>query len=131
RARRYGRPLSLVLLDLDHFRALNDRLGRIAGDQTLRAVAAVAGPLVRKDELLARYGGEEFAAVLPETDAGPAALCGERLRRAVEQRPFEWEGQRYAVTVSVGVGAAGGRGEAFTAAALIDREDKHRGEAKG
>ncbi len=129
RARRYRRPLSVLLFDVDHFKDVNDRLGHIAGDHTLRAVAEVSRPLVRRDELLARYGGDEFAVALPEAGATQAAWCGERICRAVERHPPEFDGQRYSVTVSVGVGAAAA-GEEFGVADLIDRADKRLREAK-
>jgi diguanylate cyclase (GGDEF)-like protein len=129
RARRYARPLSLLLIDIDHFKLINARFGHIAGDLTLRAVAEAVRPLVRKDELLARYGGEEFALVLPEADAGPAGGCGERVRRAVGEHPFEFEGVRYRVTVSVGVGTAGG-GEVVTVDELVRRAGERLSEAK-
>jgi diguanylate cyclase (GGDEF)-like protein len=104
RGRRHGRPLALVLFDVDHFKAINDRFGHLAGDTVLRAIAGLVRPLVRQDELLARYGGEEFAAVLPETDAAGGALCGERFRRAVESQPFTFDAEKVVVTVSAGVG---------------------------
>ena len=107
RARRYQRPLTLALFDVDQFKALNDALGHLAGDVTLRAVAELAQLVLRREELLARYGGDEFAVVLPEATAEHGRACGERLRRAVEGHPFEFEGRRYAVTVSVGIGSVG------------------------
>jgi len=118
RARRRGHPLAVLLLDIDHFKGINDRLGHLAGDDALRTLAAVLGRLVRRDELLARYGGEEFAVVLPGADAAEAGGCGERLRAAVEAYPFAFGGALYAVTVSVGVGAAAGGGDPDPAALL-------------
>jgi diguanylate cyclase (GGDEF)-like protein len=129
RARRYNRPVALALFDVDHFQAVNDRLGHVAGDSLLRVLAAAARPLVRRDELLARYGGDEFAAVLPETGGGPAARFGERVRRVVADHPLEVEGHRLAVTVSVGVGVVGG-GEPAGADELIRRAEGQRDEAK-
>jgi diguanylate cyclase (GGDEF)-like protein len=127
RARRHSRPVSLVLFDVDRFKAVNDRYGHMAGDDVLRALAEVVRPLVRQDELLARYGGEEFAVVLPETDADGAYRCGERLRRAVEVHPFVFGEHRIAVTVSAGVGSIA-PGEAADEA--LDRADKRLYEAK-
>ncbi len=105
RAGRHGRPLSVLLFDIDHFKAVNDRLGHLAGDMTLKELVGRLKPQTRREELLARYGGEELAVVLPETDLAGAARCAERLRRVVADRPFEFEGESYAVTVSVGVAA--------------------------
>ena len=83
RATRYRRPLSLVLIDLDHFKAINDSGGHLVGDRTLRAVAAALSPLVRPQDLLGRVGGEEFGLVLPETPPADACAAADRLRGAV------------------------------------------------
>jgi diguanylate cyclase (GGDEF)-like protein len=103
RSARYHRPLALLMLDIDHFKTINDQLGHLAGDLTLRGLADCMRSEVRSDELLARYGGEEFAAVLAETDQAEAAEVAERIRLAVQNRPFDFEDQRYSVTVSLGV----------------------------
>jgi two-component system, cell cycle response regulator len=103
RSARYHRPLALLMLDIDHFKTINDQLGHLAGDLTLRSLADCMRSEVRSDELLARYGGEEFAAVLAETDQAEAAEVAERIRLAVQNRPFDFEDQRYSVTVSLGV----------------------------
>ena len=129
RARRYRRPISLVLFDVDHFKAVNDKLGHVGGDATLRALADVARPLVRNYELLARYGGEEFSVVLPEADAPAAARGGERFREAVERHQFVFEGCRYSLTISVGVGTLVA-GEEATVTELIDRADRRLYDAK-
>ena len=91
------------MLDIDHFKTINDQLGHLAGDLTLRSLADCMRSEVRSDELLARYGGEEFAAVLTETDQAEAAEVAERIRLAVQNRRFDFEDQRYSVTVSLGV----------------------------
>jgi len=103
RSVRYGRSLALIMLDIDHFKRVNDRLGHLAGDLTLRQLAGCLRSEVRMDDLLARYGGEEFAAVLTETDHRRAAEFAERLRRAAESHVFAFEGSRYEVTLSLGV----------------------------
>jgi diguanylate cyclase (GGDEF)-like protein len=105
RAGRYGRPLALVMLDIDRFKRINDERGHLAGDCTLRELAACLKAAVRREELLARYGGEEFAIVLPETSCEAAILCAERIRARVEGHPFEFDGERFALTVSLGVAA--------------------------
>src|SRR5205807_9490382 len=89
RAVRHGRPLSLVLFDVDHFKRVNDEYGHLAGDRVLQGIATVVGRQVRRDELLARYGGEEFAVVLPETSADAAAQFCERIRGEVERETFD------------------------------------------
>jgi diguanylate cyclase (GGDEF)-like protein len=108
RSIRYQRPLALILLDLDRFKAINDQLGHLAGDDTLREVAARLKDKTRQEELLARYGGEEFAVVLPETNLEGAVLIGERLRRLVGEQPFCFGGQKHHVTVSLGVAVMDG-----------------------
>jgi diguanylate cyclase (GGDEF)-like protein len=94
RARRYGRPLSLVILDVDHFKAYNDKHGHEAGNAALRGVADALGTALRSTDRLARYGGEEFAVLLPETAEPEAREAAERFRQAV--------GKRGVVTVSAG-----------------------------
>lgn len=103
RAQRHRRPLSLALLDLDHFKKINDTHGHLVGDTTLKRVARVIQDRVRQDELLARYGGEEFAVVLPETDMRGAQTFAETVRRQVEEQSFAFDGQEIRVTVSIGV----------------------------
>jgi two-component system cell cycle response regulator len=88
RAHRTGRPLSLVCLDLDHFKQVNDRFGHNGGDQVLQAVAAAVKAQLRGCDILGRMGGEEFAVVLPETDLRTAAALAERMRAAVEAELF-------------------------------------------
>jgi diguanylate cyclase (GGDEF)-like protein len=102
RAKRHGRPLSLVMLDIDHFKEVNDAHGHLAGDHVLRGVAAAVRGEVRGDELFARYGGEEFAVVLPETVLEDAARFCERVRAKVEQQTFAWKEQALRVTISTG-----------------------------
>src|SRR3989440_7832150 len=91
RSGRYARPLSLVMFDIDRFRTVNESLGHLGGDFTLRELAARIKGNIRKEELFARYGGEEFAVVLPETNAEGGVALGERLRNGVETTPFRYE----------------------------------------
>jgi diguanylate cyclase (GGDEF)-like protein len=111
RARRFPeQSLALVMLDIDDFKAVNDRLGHIAGDEVLRAVAATMREDRRETDLAARYGGEELALILPGADLEGAARAAERIRRAVEQLdlPLEGEdGRPLRVTVSGGVAVFG------------------------
>src|SRR5713226_9413475 len=92
RSARYRRPLALMMLDLDNFKALNDELGHLGGDFTLRELAAVVRAGIRKEELFARYGGEEFAVILPETTRDNAVIVAERVRGMVQDHPFRYEG---------------------------------------
>ena len=98
-ANRYGNTVSVLLLDVDHFKQFNDTFGHPAGDQTLKTVANALTLAARTTDFVARYGGEEFAVILPETDAQGAIEAAERFRAAVEAQ--EWPAR--AVTVSIGV----------------------------
>ena len=99
RSRRYGEPLSLIMLDVDRFKDFNDRFGHAAGNEALRQVADVLRRGVRETDVLARYGGEEFAVILPHTGCAEAGEIAERLRAAVAAQA--WEHRR--ITVSAGV----------------------------
>ena len=103
RAIRYKRPISLIMLDLDHFKKINDKYGHPVGDLVLKEVSKTIKITVRDSDIAARYGGEEFAIVLPETELKGAAMAAERLRKAVEQLEIDTKGCRIDVTVSVGV----------------------------
>jgi two-component system, cell cycle response regulator len=103
RARRYDRPLSMGLLDLDHFKKLNDTFGHPAGDLALVEVAKIIKVTLRCHDLVARYGGEEFAMLLPETPADRALLACERVRAAIERADIRYDGVRLPVTASLGV----------------------------
>jgi diguanylate cyclase (GGDEF)-like protein len=106
RAERLGRPLTVLMLDIDDFKSINDRFGHPVGDAILQGIVAEIRSEVRGDmDLLARYGGDEFAVVLPETPPGEAVLVAERVRRRVDERLFRMpdSGQMLRATVSIGV----------------------------
>jgi diguanylate cyclase (GGDEF)-like protein len=105
RARRVGRPVGLVIADIDHFKEFNDRFGHPAGDTILKAVAATLASQLRKTDIVARIGGEEFAAILPEDDLHGAAIVAERLRQAVARLPWrEFDGKALpGARISLGV----------------------------
>ncbi|MCB9555683.1 MAG: diguanylate cyclase [Deltaproteobacteria bacterium] len=128
RAVRYGRPLSLVLFDLDHFKQINDTHGHLTGDHILRELARRVRTRIRKEELLARYGGEEFVAVLPEAGHRGAMKFAEHLRRLVEGEPFEFEGETVNVTVSVGVATI--HGDSLDVTEFIRNADENLYRAK-
>ncbi len=109
RCQRYGRPLSLVMFDIDHFKNINDQHGHLTGDYVLKELARRMFNRIRREELLARYGGEEFAAVLPETGRAGALEFGEQLRQIVAREPFEFEGDKLPITISVGVATVEGK----------------------
>jgi diguanylate cyclase (GGDEF)-like protein len=129
RSARYGRPLAVIMFDLDRFKTINDDLGHLGGDFTLREVAASVKTCVRKEELFARYGGEEFIIVLPETQLPGATVVAERIRSLIEQHSFQYEGKTYAVTVSLGVAATNGD-RPLTPFELIGEADEKLFQAK-
>jgi diguanylate cyclase (GGDEF)-like protein len=129
RSSRYGRPLSLILFDLDHFKEVNDDIGHLGGDHTLRTLAFLVRSCIRKEELFARYGGEEFAIVLPETDPKGALVVAERIRALVGEHPFEYESKTYAVTLSLGLASTCGD-TPLTPAELIGKADERLFQAK-
>ncbi len=103
RARRYGNDLSLVMVDIDHFRKVNNSFGHPLGDQALAEVARLIAANVRASDIVARYGGEEFVILLPETSAEKAAQAAEKLRIVVEVNDISMEGPEVKVTISCGV----------------------------
>jgi diguanylate cyclase (GGDEF)-like protein len=128
RCARYRRPLSLLMLDIDHFKQINDQHGHLTGDFVLRELSRRLLVRVRREELLARYGGEEFAAVLPETDLNGGRIFAEQVRRLVADSPFEYEGDRFNVTISVGLTTV--EGEDIDPMTFIKRADDNLYRAK-
>lgn len=104
RARRYHRDLSLVMMDIDHFKTVNDTLGHLAGDHILRELANVVSLQVRQGEMFARYGGEEFVLLLPETNMEQARQTAERIRQKIESCTFQFADRKIPITISMGVG---------------------------
>jgi two-component system, cell cycle response regulator len=103
RAERYREPLSCVMVDVDHFKRINDRFGHDVGDEALREVSVRLRKAVREVDVVARYGGEEFLLVLPSTNFSGALAVAERVWRSVAQDMFTFAGQQERVSVSVGV----------------------------
>jgi diguanylate cyclase (GGDEF)-like protein len=102
-ARRYGKRLSVILCDVDHFKAVNDTYGHPMGDQVLQGAARVLLKEARATDLVARYGGEEFAVVMPETDAAGAVVIAERIRTRLSETTFATELGPLRVSLSLGV----------------------------
>jgi len=102
-ALRHNEITSLIMIDIDHFKQVNDEYGHQAGDFVLRELSAIVGDALRSEDLFARIGGEEFAIILREIDERRAHVLAERIRRTVEVHKFIWEGQRIRVTISLGV----------------------------
>jgi diguanylate cyclase (GGDEF)-like protein len=124
-------PCGVIMMDIDHFKRVNDTYGHPFGDEVLQRVAAVLGKAVRKGDVAGRYGGEEFVIYLPMADPMRAKECAERFRRMIRQTKFLHEGREVAVTASFGVSCAPQHGT--TAEELLKRADealylsKHRG----
>jgi diguanylate cyclase (GGDEF)-like protein len=108
RTRRFSTPLSLLMLDIDHFKQINDTWGHDVGDQVLRKVAQICRDTVRITDVCGRLGGEEFAILLPGTDLDGAAIFGERLRQFIEAAIIPLGDAVVTVTVSIGVGSLSG-----------------------
>lgn len=121
RATRFTRPLSVLMLDLDHFKQVNDTQGHEFGDAVLRGFARRLTECLREVGVVARYGGEEFAVVLPETDSAGASSVATRIVAAIRREPFECLGRVRVVTVSVGVASFPDHGQ--TAAEVMRAAD--------
>lgn len=123
RAHSGGESLSIVMLDIDHFKRINDTYGHLFGDDVLREVAEVLLTNVRQTDLAARYGGEEFIVLLPNTEGARAMAIAERVRRGVEAAAFDHEGTSLQVTVSLGVASFKPEID-MTSHMFIDRVDR-------
>jgi two-component system cell cycle response regulator len=123
RSGRTKKPLSLILVDVDHFKKFNDTHGHQTGDFILKETCRVMGEVLRQYDTLARYGGEEFAVVLPETRVEDADEVAEKLRRTVAEAEFEKGPERFGVTVSCGVAGMDAE-DPLSSSELIERADK-------
>jgi diguanylate cyclase (GGDEF)-like protein len=103
RSRRYSTPLSLLFLDIDDFKRINDTLGHLHGDAIIRKVSVILKDGIRLADLLCRYGGDEFVLLMSQTPLAQAELLAERLRRLIGQSPLMQAGQCSMITVSIGV----------------------------
>ena len=133
RVQRYGHPFSLLMIDIDHFKAVNDQYGHPIGDQVLRWLADIMEGRVRKTDRCIRYGGEEFAIVLPETSKENAQIVAEWLRRKVDDTPF-WvkypDGREADISITISLGIAEVPGNASDADTLIQAADTALYQAK-
>jgi diguanylate cyclase (GGDEF)-like protein len=128
RSRRFGRPFSLLFLDLDHFKDVNDRHGHAFGDLVLRTIARAVREQLRPADILGRFGGEEFLVGLVETDEAAATVVAERLRRAVARTHVESGPAHASLTLSIGVANLGPDVQSLDA--LIERADRALYQAK-
>jgi diguanylate cyclase (GGDEF)-like protein len=122
RCRRYDMGAALLMLDIDHFKRVNDLNGHLAGDLMLREIARAIGDTLRHADFVGRFGGEEFIVFLPHTDTLGALDVAERIREKVALISLEWRGQKIGTTMSVGVGTLGV--EHDTVGALIADADR-------
>lgn len=122
RSRRHGLPLSLLLLDIDHFKMVNDQHGHAAGDAALRQFAAAVRRCLRREDVFGRLGGEEFCALLPSTAVAGAAQLAERIRQSVANLAVEAGGHRLSLKVSIGVASLGEHGSSWDE--LVNQADR-------
>jgi diguanylate cyclase len=108
RWKRYGRPLTLAVCDIDHFKSINDNFGHLAGDKVLRIIAKTLAKRLRKTDFIARFGGEEFVVLLPETDQQAALQAIETIREAVANCPFHFREKPLSITLSAGIAVFSG-----------------------
>jgi diguanylate cyclase (GGDEF)-like protein len=128
-AKRHRTMLSLVMFDVDHFKRVNDNHGHLAGDAVLVHLARITQSMIRTEDVAARYGGEEFAIICRGIPLLNAGVVGERLRVAVEQANFDFQGRRLPVTISIGV-AALPESQASSPGELVGDADEALYEAK-
>lgn len=103
RSQRFGRPLSISVIDVDKFKLVNDQYGHLAGDAILRQIGTILRNNIRKNDIAGRLGGEEFGVILPEVDRVGGVVAAEKLRRLVESHRFEFDRTVIPVTISMGV----------------------------
>ena len=131
RSRRLGEPFSVLMLDADHFKAVNDVQGHAAGDRALQHLGTLLAAQMRDIDRVGRWGGEEFVVLLPGASLGQAGEVAERLRERVQALPLRWQDQAVPLTVSAGVSQWGEGGDEL--AALLARADAalYRAKAAG
>ncbi len=124
RASRYRHPLTVLLIDIDHFKLYNDLNGHLEGDKALRAIAALLRRHTRQADLVARFGGEEFVVLLPEIDLTDGRAAAEKLRRTVQRSPFAGEASLPGGELTISVGVATFPRDAEEPVALLDLADR-------
>jgi diguanylate cyclase (GGDEF)-like protein len=130
RAKRYKRPITLMMIDIDFFKNYNDINGHILGDEVLRKVASLLESNIRKADILARFGGEEFVLLLPEIDKEHAFSVAEKLRKAIQDAPFPEEHRQPNRSLTISIGMATLLDDTYSSAELIDFADKALYKAK-
>ena len=123
RSQRYGTPVSLLLLDLDHFKRVNDVYGHVAGDKVLVEIGKLVRRELRSIDMVSRYGGEEFTVILPEIKIDRAVVIAKRLRSTIERHAFEI-GNKQTISITVSIGAASAREDATSVKELVHAADQ-------
>jgi diguanylate cyclase (GGDEF)-like protein len=120
-AERHDKPLSLLLVDIDRFKLVNDDYGHLVGDSVLRVVAANMQRMLRPEDVLARYGGDEFIVLCRDTTLKNARIVAERIRASNERLALTAQGNEFHITSSIGVACASGRDECVSLVAMADQ----------
>jgi two-component system, cell cycle response regulator len=128
-SQRYNRPLSLAMIDVDHFKRVNDTFGHPAGDEVLQGLASMLLNQLRKPDVACRYGGEEFALIMPNTSPEDAAVVAERIREDIAQRTWPRHPQS-PITVSIGIVGSHGHSGSITPEQWIEAADRNLYAAK-
>ncbi len=128
RSLRYGRPLSVMMVDIDHFKSINDTYGHATGDEVLKIMAGILKSKIRVHDMVARYGGEEFALILPETEEDGAFLLSQRLMNAIRSYAFPTEKGELKLTASIGIAQWKEKNESLSG--LIEKADQALYDAK-
>ena len=127
RAKRYNHPMSVLMMDIDHFKKVNDMYGHNCGDEVLQKAAQIFKKTSREIDIIGRYGGEEFVVILPNTNEENALLVAERIRERIANEPIPFNGQNVDLTISLGVALFR---EDDTLDKLVDRADTFLFQAK-
>ena len=130
RAKRYGEPFSLIILDIDNFKQFNDTYGHLVGDEALRSTALGIRRCIRTIDIAARYGGEEFGIILPQAEKEDVGAIGERIRQEIEQEGISLPGEEKRARLTVSIGIAGYPADAVSQEDLIRRADRALYQAK-
>ena len=127
RHKRYSRPFSLIMFDIDYFKTINDKYGHPCGDFVIKSLSAQISTLIRKTDIFARYGGEEFCCLLPESNLDNAMQLGEKLRKVVANHNYNYDDASFNVTISLGIAELQAND---TSSSLIEKADNALYEAK-
>ena len=124
---RYSTPLSVMMIDIDYFKKVNDTYGHLAGDKILKEVVYVIENTIRQSDICGRFGGEEFIVILPNTKLNGAVKLAEKLRKNIQNHKFIFKNQKIFITISIGITSASKSDSLFS---LIERVDKALYKAK-